>query len=119
MDEVKKFYHNSDCFIFASSCENMPNSLIEAMSSGLPIICSNLGPMKEFLKDGGEYFNPLSEIDLTNKLKKIINDQKLRNKLAKKAHIYSSNYSWEKCAKQTFDFIKSISTKYSLNKLKI
>ena len=119
LDEVKKFYHNSDCFIFASSCENMPNSLIEAMSSGLPIICSNLGPMKEFLKDAGEYFNPLSETDLTKKLKKVIKDKNLRKVLAKKAHIYSSNYSWEKCAKQTFDFIKSISIKYSLNKLNI
>ena len=38
-------------FIFASTCENMPNILIEGMSSGLPILCSNYLPMPEFLKD--------------------------------------------------------------------
>src|SRR5262245_8572139 len=30
-------YHASDVFVFASSCENMPNILLEAMSAGLPI----------------------------------------------------------------------------------
>ena len=119
IQKVRGFYHNSDCFIFASSCENMPNSLVEAMSSGLPIICSNLGPMNEFLKDGGEYFNPLSENDLTNKLEKIIDDYKLRKELANKAFKYSFDYSWEKCAKQTFDFIKSTTINYKLEKLNL
>ena len=47
---------NSHICIFASSCENMPNSLVEGMASGLPIACSDRGPMPEILKkDGGLY----------------------------------------------------------------
>jgi len=42
-----------DLFIFASSCENMPNTLLEGMASDLPIACSNRGPMPEVLRDGG------------------------------------------------------------------
>jgi glycosyltransferase involved in cell wall biosynthesis len=42
----------ADLFIFASSCENMPITLLEAMASGLPIACSDRGPMPEILEDG-------------------------------------------------------------------
>jgi glycosyltransferase involved in cell wall biosynthesis len=38
LSEVVDHYHSSDAFVFASSCENMPNILMEAMASGLPII---------------------------------------------------------------------------------
>ena len=105
IDEVKKYYHDSDCFIFASSCENMPNILIEAMSSGLPIVCSNLGPMKEFLKDSGIYFNPIYNKELKNALIKTINDKELRTELSTKSYKLSFNYDWEKCAKETISFI--------------
>jgi glycosyltransferase involved in cell wall biosynthesis len=105
IDKVKYYYHDSDCFIFASSCENMPNILIEAMSSGLPIVCSNLGPMKEFLKDSGIYFNPMSSSEIKSSLKTIIVDQNLRTKLTQKSYKLSLNYSWKKCSKNTISYI--------------
>jgi glycosyltransferase involved in cell wall biosynthesis len=105
IDEVKKYYHQSDCFIFASTCENMPNILIEAMSSGLPIICSNTGPMEEFLKESGIYFNPLSVLDLKKSILKMINDVELRKKLSRNSYKLSFNYSWEKCAQKSISFI--------------
>ena len=105
IDEVKNYYHLSDCFIFASTCENMPNILIEAMSSGLPIISSNSGPMKEFLKDSGIYFNPLSVIQLKKSILMMINDVGLRKKLSRKAYELSFNYSWQKCSKKTILYL--------------
>ncbi|HKX30846.1 MAG TPA: glycosyltransferase, partial [Blastocatellia bacterium] len=39
--ELPNYYHRADAFVFASSCENLPNILLEAMAAGLPIICSN------------------------------------------------------------------------------
>ena len=35
----------------------MPNTLVEAMASGLPIACSDRGPMPEVLGDGGVLFD--------------------------------------------------------------
>ena len=114
--QVKSFYHSSDSFIFASSCENMPNILIEAMSSGLPIICSNHGPMKEFLKDSGLYFNPLSVSELKNAILKMINDHNLRTKLSNESYKLSFNYSWQKCAKKTINYILENSKDLKNNK---
>ncbi len=105
LDNIYQFYHNADCFIFASSCENMPNILIEAMSSGLPILCSDRGPMREFLKDGGIYYNPESIEETTISLKKIITDVELRKKISLRAYQNSLNFSWNNCAENTFNYL--------------
>ena len=68
-------YNDHDIFVFPSSCENMPNILIEAMASGLPIVCSDRGPMPEVLGDGGSYFNPDSIDSIVNALELTIGNK--------------------------------------------
>ena len=111
LNEIAEFYKKSDAFIFASTCENMPNILVEAMASGLPITCSSFEPMPEFLKDGGIYFNPEIVLSVENALKKMIDSADLREKLAKKSYSYSKEFSWQKCADKTFDFLYKTSLK--------
>lgn len=103
---------NSHICIFASSCENMPNSLVEGMASGLPIACSDRGPMPEILKDGGLYFNPENNKSITYAIKSLIHDPILRRELAAKAMKYSEKYSWSKCSKDTWQYLNKISHDY-------
>jgi len=49
--DMPEIYKTYDASIFASSCENLPIILLESMASGLPIACSNKGPMPEVLGD--------------------------------------------------------------------
>ena len=104
-------YHNADLFIFASSCENMPNSLLEAMASGLPIACSNRGPMPEILGDAGEYFDPEKPKEIAETIKKLIDDKVLREHHARCAHDVAQGKSWVKCAQETFAFIADAAKK--------
>jgi len=97
-----EYYHKADGFIFASSCENMPNILLEAMASGLPIASSNKGPMPEILKDGGVYFDPENIESISNSLSKLFYSHELREKLSNSAYNYSKKYSWDKCADRTY-----------------
>ncbi|TVZ26043.1 glycosyltransferase involved in cell wall biosynthesis [Gillisia sp. Hel_I_86] len=106
--EISNTYKSSDLFIFASTCENMPNILVEAMSAGLPILSSNYGPMPEILKDAGVYMDPTDVDSIYSNLKKMILDENLRAQVAKKAYTYSQDFSWEKTSKETFDFIKEV-----------
>ena len=57
--ELHYCYLQADLGLFASSCENLPNILLETMAAGLPVACSNRGPMPEILGDAGLYFDPL------------------------------------------------------------
>jgi glycosyltransferase involved in cell wall biosynthesis len=104
-EEIPKYLKMADLFIFASSCENMPNTLIEAMSSGLPIACSNRGPMPEVLEDAGAYFNPEDPVSIAQAVEKLILEIDYRITVANKAKLLSNNYSWNKCANQTWQYL--------------
>ena len=107
-EDLPKKLGDSDIFIFASSCENLPNTLLEAMAVGLPIACSNRGPMPEVLKDGGVYFNPEKPTEIEDAVGQLINDSKIREELATRAKNLGAQYSWSRCAKETFTFLSQI-----------
>ena len=103
--ELPGYLAEADIFVFASSCENMPNTLVEAMAAGLPIACSRRGPMPEVLEDGGEYFDPEAPESIADAIRTLIADENLRRKLAARAKALASRYSWHRCAEETWSFI--------------
>lgn len=103
--EIPKILGASDLCVFASSCENMPVTLLESMAVGLPIACSNRGPMPEVLEDGGVYFNPEDVDSIASSIANIVNDFELRMRIAKRAAELSQKYSWSRCADETWEFI--------------
>jgi len=102
---LPEFLARADIFVFASSCENMPNTLVEAMAAGLPIACSDRGPMPEVLDDGGVYFDPEDPDSIADALVNLMTDSGKRGHLAARAQELSYKYSWPRCAKETFSFI--------------
>lgn len=107
-DELPEHLAAADLFVFASSCENMPNTLVEAMASGLPIACSDRGPMPEMLKNGGVYFDPENSDSIAAAIERIVTDVALRVTVAARAKALSEQYSWPRCATETWSFIADI-----------
>lgn len=107
-ERLHDFYFHADLGIFASSCENMPNILLEIMGSGLPIACSNRGPMPEILGDAGIYFDPESPDNIAEALKILINSPQLRSSLSKMSHKLVGRYSWMRCAEETLEFLSMV-----------
>jgi len=104
-DELASYLSDADIFVFASSCENMPNTLVEAMAAGLPIACSSRGPMPEILDDGGVYFDPENPNSISSALQILIDNAELRKNVASRAKVLSAKYSWERCARETWSFL--------------
>lgn len=106
-EELSHRYHSADAFVFASSCENMPNILLEAMSSGLPIASSNMGPMPEVLQNACFYFNPLDVESIYSSIKELLIDNEKRAILANRSFLLSKNYNWAKTANATFQYLSN------------
>jgi glycosyltransferase involved in cell wall biosynthesis len=104
--ELPALLADADLFVFASSCESMPVTLVEAMAMGLPIACSNRGPMPEVLADGGVYFDPEDASSIAAAVEQIIQSPELRTTIAQQAKALSQQYSWKRCADETFVFIR-------------
>lgn len=107
-DQIPSLLADSHIYIFASSCENMPNTLIEGMVSGLPIACSNRGPMPEVLRDGGVYFDPEDIYSISDAIEKIVLYEKTRNSISNIARKLSYNYSWARCSDETLKYISEV-----------
>jgi len=105
-DKIPKLLADADVFVFASSCENMPITLLEAMASGLPIACSNRGPMPEVLGDGGVYFDPENVESIAIVIKTILADSVLRERIRDRAREISDRYSWARCSAETWEFLR-------------
>lgn len=106
--KIDEYYKESNGIIFASTCENMPNTLIESMASGISIACSNKAPMPEFLKVNGYYFDSYDVDSIQIALEKLLlndddNDKKASDNLEE-----VKKYKWENTSEKTFDFLISI-----------
>lgn len=112
-NDLHHYYANADLGLFASSCENMPNILLETMASGLPIACSNKGPMPEILGDAGVYFDPEQPQEIAGAVLQLIQSPQFRTELAGKSFQRVRQYSWKRCASDTFNFLADIANSQS------
>lgn len=108
---MSALYARADIAVFASSCENMPNILVEAMASGLPIACSNLGPMPEVLGEGGVYFHPERPEEIAAAIDALLQSAALREQKAATAFERASRLSWAACADATFEFLAALASR--------
>lgn len=75
-----------DLFILPSHTEGFPNVVLEAMALGRPIIATSVGAIPEMLADGaGEVVKSKDVGALVAALDKLIKDDELRNRIARRA----------------------------------
>ena len=95
--DVPQVLRSLDIFVLPSISEGMSNTLLEAMSCGLPVVASRVGGNRELLEDSGVglLFEPRNVSDLAEKLSRLL-DESVRQKLgtAARSHVLS-NYSLE------------------------
>ena len=82
-DEIDHIFLNSDIYIQASNYEGLPHSLLEAMSYGIPGLCTPVGECKEILgnEDRGYILDlPVSKNNIKSKISQIIGEKDIANK---------------------------------------
>lgn len=102
--DIPLLLHISNIFIFPSLWEAQGIALLEAMAAKKPIIASNIKAFKTILRDGENalLIDPKDVSTLVDKLKILLSNKILQNKLAKNAY---------KCV-QNYDFYKNTFNKY-------
>ncbi len=103
--ELAKYLGKADLFIFASGCEAFGITLLEGMTVGLPIACSNKSSLPETLQNGGVYFDPGDVNSVVEAVEQIVKSANLRLAISREAKALSQNFNWEYCADETFKFI--------------
>jgi colanic acid/amylovoran biosynthesis glycosyltransferase len=86
-----------DIFINTTNIDNMPLSVLQAMSLGLPVISTNAGGMEFLIEDGinGFKVNVDSDLEMANKIDFLLRNQHLLQSVTEKAMEELKLYSWE------------------------
>ena len=107
-EKLCDLYNNALCFVYPSLYEGFGLPPLEAMASGCPVVSSNTSSMPEVINNAGIYFNPNCIEDMINSIENVILSESKRNELIKLGYKNIKNFSWESCAKKTYDVYKKI-----------
>ena len=100
------FFSNSLMYVFPSLDEGFGIPLIEALKLGVPVICSDIPIFREIAEDSVLYFEKQNEINLFEKMKQLINNKDLSDKLILKGYEKVKKYN-------RYNFIKDFEKTYN------
>jgi len=86
--DAYRFLPAFDVFVLPSVKEGFPWALIEAMSAKLPVIATDVGAIPEIIDDrkNGLLIKPRDSAGLADKIKEVLENDRLRNELGIQAH---------------------------------
>jgi len=105
--EVPRWMALSDALVLPSHSEGLPNVLLEAMSTSLPVLASNVGGIPELLRNGelGLLCRAGDTQDLTQQMLRLFSmsdQERLQLGLRARKHV-QQNYSWRRNAELTIE----------------
>lgn len=88
--DIGTFNAGMDIMCLTSKNEGTPVSLIEAQASNIPVICTDVGGVRDVVKDGltGFIVNKNSVDDFADKLLLLVEDEKKREKMSQNGWTY-------------------------------
>lgn len=106
--DLPALYAHARAIIFASSCENCPNILLEALGAGRPVLSSDVMPMPEFGGPDIAYFSPYDPASLTNALTRVLEDAGYAESLCAASEARSKAYDWATTAERTWQALRAV-----------
>ena len=103
--DAPSFYRSVDVFLLPSKLEAQPIALLEAMASGLPIIATDVGDNKHFVRGNGIICGTSAK-EIGAALKEMLREN--REEMGVKSRkMVERDYTWDKIAARTLDVYKA------------
>ncbi len=112
-DEMPKTYDAADIYLNSSIIDNMPLSIIEAFSCGLPVVSSNAGGIRYLITDGETgLLSPTNNCEaLAENAIKLLKNDELGQKIIENARRECVKYRWEHVRSQWKEFFLGIANR--------
>ncbi|XP_043719047.1 sulfoquinovosyl transferase SQD2-like [Telopea speciosissima] len=98
-EELSQAYASGDVFVMPSESETLGLVVLEAMSSGVPVVAARAGGIPDIIPTDQEgktsfLFNPGEVEDCLSKLKPLLSNEELRETIGKAARVEMEKYDW-------------------------
>ncbi len=106
INELKNVFGAATALVFVPFFEGFGIPIVEAMYSGIPVICSHCTSLPEVAGDAALYVNPLDVEAIAEAMHKISSDPNLRNELIAKGKAQREKFSWDSSAEKLWASIE-------------
>lgn len=99
--EILPYYQNADLFVTASIWEGMPNTVLEAMACGLPVIASDVQGSEELVQHGRNgYLVPVRSAQaMAEAILLLLDSDRERRRMGRESRrIVEQTFAWERIA---------------------
>lgn len=107
-EHLPLLFSGARLFTFPSHYEGFGLPVLEAMSSGVPVVCSNSSSLPEVAGGAALMCDPLDVDALTANLQQGLEDEVWRAKAVSQGLLHANGFSWERCAAQTVGVYKRV-----------
>ncbi len=106
--ELPALYCAADAFLFPSHYEGFGLPLLEALHCGCPVVTSDNSSIPEVTGDAALRCSSTDIEGFAENVRRVLNDEALRDELIRKGRAHAARYSWRKCAEATLDVYKRV-----------
>lgn len=99
--ELPAIYAGARLFAFPSFYEGFGLPVLEAMTSGVPVVCSNSSSLPEVAGDSALMIEPVDVDGLRSALERGLTDAQWRASARSKGLVRAAGFSWGRCAAET------------------
>lgn len=105
-EELRLYYQNATVFVYPSRYEGFGIPVIEALSSGTPVITSSVSALPEAGGSGTLYINPDDADELAQKINMVLMDTVLREKMRRDGYEHVKKFHPKEIAAQMMSLYK-------------
>ena len=110
--ELSRAYASSDLFAFPSETDTFGNVVLEAMSSGLPVVVTDkMGP-RELVDHGFNGFIASNDREFERYLDRLIQDGELRRSMGARSRTMALERTWNAVFRSLFDSYREVIREY-------
>lgn len=94
-------FAGADLFAFPSRHEGFGIPVLEAMAQGTAVLCADIPALREVAGDAARFVAPDDADCWVAALRELLVDERARAALVRAGDVRVTNYSWERCARET------------------
>ncbi|MBI4214159.1 MAG: glycosyltransferase family 4 protein [Chloroflexi bacterium] len=106
-EEKPLWYNSASLFVYPSQYEGFGLPALEALSCGTPVLTSNRSSLPEVIGEAGMLVDPLDVAAIADGIQRLLEDQRLRERLGAAGLAQAKRFSWQAAARQTLDVYRS------------
>jgi glycosyltransferase involved in cell wall biosynthesis len=99
--DLRAFYNAAAVFVFPSLFEGFGLPILEAMSCGTPVACSNSSSLPEVAGNAAKVFDPFLERGMSDSIATLLNSHSERETLIERGLRRARGYTWQHTAQRT------------------